>query len=61
MDEQQRLSNALTELASAGALVTPKHSTVEAAGFGKVWSGKKADGGLWTLTKNSQESYTVTC
>ncbi|HRH93669.1 MAG TPA: hypothetical protein PKV72_04030 [Candidatus Peribacteria bacterium] len=57
----KELSEALTELKNSGALVLPKQSTVEAAGMGKVWSGKKADGMLWTLTKHSPDSFTCTC
>jgi hypothetical protein len=57
----KELEEALAELTAAGALVLPRKSTVEAAGMGKVWSGKKADGTLWTLTKKSPESFVCTC
>ena len=58
---QDELDRALAELKTAGAMVLPRKKTVEDAGMGKVWSGKKADGSLWTLTKHAQDSYTCRC
>ncbi len=58
MDE---LALARAKLKAAGALVLPRASTVDQSAPGKVWSGKKADGTLWTLTKNGQDDYTCTC
>ncbi len=55
------LKTALEQLKAAGAPVLPKHKTADAAPMGKVWSGKKADGGIWTLTKEGPFSYTWTC
>lgn len=55
------LKTALERLKAAGAPVLPKSKTVEAAPVGKVWSGKKADGSVWTLTKEGLANYTWTC
>lgn len=60
-NEYQPLVVALELLTGAGALVLPKKKTLEAAAFGKVWSGKKADGSLWTLTKNAPDDFVCTC
>jgi hypothetical protein len=59
MDERD-LTSVLTKLQEAGALILPRRATVEKAERGKVWSGKKANGELWTLTKNAQEDYVCT-
>ena len=55
------LDAALAELTAAGALVLPRKSTAEVGGIGKVWSGKKVDGTLWTLTKKSMDGFVCTC
>lgn len=55
------LYEALSELKKAGAEKLPRPETVEAAKHGKIFSGKKADGGLWTLTKNNEDSYDCQC
>ena len=55
------LQQALAELKAAGALILPRPKTAQAAPNDKVWSGKTADGKLWTLTKGGQESYECSC
>lgn len=55
------LREALEELAKAGALKVPREETIENADDGKVFSGKKADGELWVLKKNNEDSYSVKC
>lgn len=55
------LREALEELNNAGAEKLPREETIENADNGKVFSGKKADGGLWVLTKNNEDSYNVKC
>ena len=55
------LREALEELNNAGAEKLPREETIENADNGKVFSGKKADGGLWVLTKNHEDSYNVQC
>ena len=58
---EEELPIALATLKAAGALALPRVATADAAAHGKVWSGKKSDGTLWTLTKNGQQSYACTC
>jgi hypothetical protein len=48
-------------LQAAGACVLPKEETVRNGRVSKVWSGKKADGTLWTLKKMTLDQYRVTC
>lgn len=55
------LREALEELNNAEAEKLPREDTIEAAANGKVFSGKKKDGGLWVLTKNNEDSYDVKC
>lgn len=55
-----QISDALSKLRDAGAQKLPKPETMEKAANGKVWSGKKSDGGLWTLKKNNSESFNCT-
>lgn len=55
------LYEALSELKKAGAEKLPRPETVEAARNGKTFSGKKADGSLWVLTKNHEDSYNCQC
>ncbi len=55
------LKTALEQLKAAGAPVLPKPKTAEDAPMGKVWSGKKSDGSVWTLTKEGPDSYAWTC
>ncbi len=55
------LREALEELTKAGAEKLPREETIEAAADGKVFSGKKADGGLWVLKKNHEDSYNCQC
>lgn len=55
------LSAALTELRNAGAEKLPRPETVEAAANGKTFSGKKANGELWVLKKNNEDSYNCQC
>lgn len=59
--ENISLSDALTALKAAGVLVLPREATARKAAVGKVWSGKKPDGQLWTLTKNNDDNFTYTC
>lgn len=51
---------AQTYLQAVGALVLPREKTVRSAGIGKVWSGRTADGKLWTLTKKDVDSFVCT-
>jgi len=55
------LYNALAELTKAGAQKLPRPETIEQARNGKTFSGKKADGTLWILKKNNEDSYNITC
>ena len=55
------LREALEELTKAGALKVPREETIENADDGKVFSGKKEDGGLWVLKKNNEDRYSVKC
>lgn len=55
------LREALEELTKAGAEKLPRIETVEAAANGKTFSGKKANGELWVLKKNNEDSYSVQC
>lgn len=55
------LYEAIEELKKAGAEKLPRPETIEAAKNGKVFSGKKADGNLWVLKKNHEDSYSVQC
>lgn len=56
-----KLQSALAELEKAGAKKLPNEETVEIAKDGKIWSGKKANGDLWVLTKNNEDSYNCIC
>ena len=55
------LYEALEKLQKSGADKLPRPETVEAANDGKIWSGKKANGELWILTKENEDSYKVQC
>lgn len=59
--ENVSLSEAIAALKATGILVLPREVTAKKAALGKVWSGKKPDGELWTLTKNNEDNFTYTC
>ncbi len=56
-----KLQSALAELGRAGAKGLTSPSVVEVAKDGSTWSGKKSDGGMWSITKNSESSYNCMC
>lgn len=55
------LNKALAELSAAGAQGLPNKSTVETAKDGSSWTGKKSNGDMWELAKNSTNSYNCMC
>lgn len=61
MTDHVPYSVAITALKVAGVTVVPREATAKKAGRGKVWSGRKESGELWTLTKNDEDSFTYTC
>ena len=61
MNDHVPLIVALSALQTAGITVIPREATAKKAGRGKVWSGRKQNGEIWTLTKNDEDSFTYTC
>ncbi len=56
-----KIQSVLAELKEAKAQKLPNAETVEIAENGKTWSGKKSNGDIWILTKNSEDSFNCTC
>lgn len=56
----QEIESALSELRSAGAEKLPNVKTISVAKYGKIWSGRTAEGKLWKLEKHDADSYTIT-
>lgn len=54
---EQSAEEALETLKLHGATVLPGPKVLQQAAHGKVFSGKKVDGGLWKVTKIDDDTF----